>query len=335
MESRKVYKSGGSTYVMSLPKGWVKKLDLKEGDSVFLSKNKNSVTIYPETSENQKEVKVDTKEIPSSDSLIKVIIAHYLKGAKTIEIIFSDERSPETRKKLNKILDNLVGIEIIEDIGKKITLEIFIDYERMKINNVLERIKNITTSMLNDLEKGIKFEDNEKIKESLEREKSVDRLYFLILRELNYATSFQAIQGNLGISEPGDVLSYKTIVKSFERISDHIEDICQDYLELENSKNKKEFSEEIIDLITELNNILEKAWDAINSEELREFDKVFNSIREFDSKHHEIRSQIFQETTQKPNVIKYTDIMISLSRIAQYVSDMVEGEININTKRLR
>jgi phosphate uptake regulator len=34
METRKVYVSGGSTYVISLPKKWVRKTDLKAGDSL-------------------------------------------------------------------------------------------------------------------------------------------------------------------------------------------------------------------------------------------------------------------------------------------------------------
>ncbi|PTD94113.1 hypothetical protein C9439_04230 [archaeon SCG-AAA382B04] len=335
MESRKVYKSGGSTYIMSIPIDWVRELSLEEGDSVFLSKHQNSVTLYPEDREEENKVKIDTTKIPSYDSLLKFVIAHYLKGAKTIEILFDDERDPEIKRKLNKVLDNLVGIEIVEDIGEKITLEIFIDYERMKTPTVLDRIKNIISSMLEDLEKGIKFENQEMIKESLKREESVDRLYFLILRELNYAITFQAVQENLDIKNPGDVLSYKTIVKSYERISDHIEDICSDYIELIEISEEIDFSEQIIDLLNQLKAILEKAWNSRNENNLESFDRVFKEIREFNSKYDLIHEEIFEKTRSQKEVIKYTDIMISLSRIAQYISDMMEGEVNLNTNNFQ
>jgi phosphate uptake regulator len=36
METRKVYKSGGSTFVVSLPKRWATKTGIKEGDSVLV-----------------------------------------------------------------------------------------------------------------------------------------------------------------------------------------------------------------------------------------------------------------------------------------------------------
>lgn len=335
MESRKIYKSGGSTYIMSIPIKWVEELKLKEGDSVFLSKYENSITLYPENGEKEKKVKIDTRKTPSHDALVKLVIAHYLKGAKTIEMFFSDQRDPSIMEKLNNILENLVGIEIVEDIGKKITLEIFIDYERMKVPKVLERIKNIVKSMIEDLEKGIKFKEKEMIRESLEREDSVDRLYFLVLRELNYATSFQAIQKNLGINEPGDVLSYKTIVKSFERISDHLKDICSDYLELLDESETIEFSEEITNLLKKLREILDESWNSRNKNDLKYFDEVFKNIKKFNQTYDTIHTKIFEQTKSQPKVIKYTDIMISLSRIAQYLSDMMEGEININTQKFQ
>lgn len=45
METRKVYVSGGSTYVISLPKKWVKKTDLKAGDSLLVTEQGGSLLV--------------------------------------------------------------------------------------------------------------------------------------------------------------------------------------------------------------------------------------------------------------------------------------------------
>lgn len=53
METRKVYISGGSTYGISLPKKWVKKSNLKAGDSLIVTEQGGSLLI--ETSVIEKE----------------------------------------------------------------------------------------------------------------------------------------------------------------------------------------------------------------------------------------------------------------------------------------
>jgi len=61
METRKVYVSGGSTYVISLPKKWVKKTNLKAGDSLIVTEHGSSLMIETSIIENEsrtKEIKI-------------------------------------------------------------------------------------------------------------------------------------------------------------------------------------------------------------------------------------------------------------------------------------
>ncbi|WGI17334.1 phosphate uptake regulator PhoU [Methanonatronarchaeum sp. AMET-Sl] len=333
MESRKIYKSGGSTYVMSLPKKWIKEFEIKEGDSLLLSKSESAINVYTEKGgAAQKNIKINTKQIPNPNGLLRTIIAAYLMGAETIIIELNEKTKVEFKKKLETAINNLIGIELVEDIGDKITLEIFIDYKRMGATKVLNRIYNIMDSMLHDLEKGINLNDKEMIKDALNREAEVDRLYFLIVRELNYATTFQAIHEEIEIKSPRDVISYYAIVKSFERASDHIEDISRTYLQIIKCTNNTKISQEIVELAKMLRKLLKKAWQTRTNKQLRNYEEVFNEIQTFQERHKEIHTKLFTDLENPSLVRKYTDIMISLSRIAQYISDMTENEININIK---
>ena len=51
IEHRNLQISGGSTYVISLPKKWIERLNLKNGDSMKIVNNPNySITLLPDLS---------------------------------------------------------------------------------------------------------------------------------------------------------------------------------------------------------------------------------------------------------------------------------------------
>ena len=49
IQTRKIQLSGGSTYIISLPKDWVDELKIKVGENVTIIKNSNqSLTLFQE-----------------------------------------------------------------------------------------------------------------------------------------------------------------------------------------------------------------------------------------------------------------------------------------------
>ena len=87
METRKLYLTGGSTYVVSLPKKWVKRSGLSQGDSVVVTEQEGSIIIEPGIVERgPKEITVNVSAVPSIGALERLIIAYYLVGYDTIHI---------------------------------------------------------------------------------------------------------------------------------------------------------------------------------------------------------------------------------------------------------
>ena len=89
-QTRKMQLSGGSTYIISLPKNWIDELKIQVGESVTLVKNSNqSLTLYPKERTEQKKnnfAVIPTSQKDSGDSIKRKIIAAYLAGYKTIKI---------------------------------------------------------------------------------------------------------------------------------------------------------------------------------------------------------------------------------------------------------
>src|SRR5659263_174478 len=154
MDTRKVYVSGGSTYVISLPKKWVKKINLKPGDSLVVTEHGSSLQIATGVIEKEsrtKEIKISN--VTSSEALERILIAFYLVGYDTIKIKLDREDHLAYREIIRNIMGYLIGVEIVEDTSEAMTLEIMLDYKRMSTMWILQRMFTIDRSMLLDLGK--------------------------------------------------------------------------------------------------------------------------------------------------------------------------------------
>ncbi len=179
METRKVYVSGGSTYVISLPKKWVKRANLKAGDSLVVTEQGSSLLIETSIVEKESKVKeIKISKITSNEALERIIIAFYLVGYDTIRIKLDRKDHLPYRKSIRKILDYLIGVEIVEDTDDAMTLEIMVDYKRMMTAQILQRMYSINRSMLLDLGKALKTMDIALAKDVIVREGNRQALFF-------------------------------------------------------------------------------------------------------------------------------------------------------------
>src|SRR2546425_4578958 len=89
MEGRKLQLTGGSTYVVSLPKHWVVDAGLKAGDTVFLeTEPEGSVSIRPRPAEKPQLRRriFEEKGEERRDHLLRKLIGAYIGGFNYVEI---------------------------------------------------------------------------------------------------------------------------------------------------------------------------------------------------------------------------------------------------------
>lgn len=329
METRKVFVSGGSTYVISLPKKWVRKANLKAGDSLIVSEKSGALLFETKVAEKESRIReIRISQLESSESLARIIIANYLVGYDTLKIKLDRKDNLPYRETVRKILDSLIGIEIVEDTDKAIILEIIVDYKRMTTNQILQRMFSINRSMLLDLAKAIGNRDIGLAKDVIVREREIDRLYFLVVRQLKNAVEDQQISEKLGIKNQKDCLGYRVIVKVLERIADHTENITKNYISL-NDVQKESQLEDFIKLINRTVMIFEKSIDSLFSRDIYSAEKIFIELKEIVKFHSEISNKLFQAKDIQSAILLKT-MMDSLGRIASYSSDLAEIAINMS-----
>ncbi len=332
METRKVYVSGGSTYVISLPKKWVKKANLKAGDSLVVTEQDGSLLIETSIAEKESRVKeIKISQLTSNEALERMIIAFYLVGYDTIKIKLDRKDHLPYRETIRKILDYLIGVEIVEDTNDSMTLEIMVDYKRMSTMQILQRMYAINRSMLLDLGKALKNNDTGLAKDVIIREKEIDRLYFLVVRQLKSAVEHQQIAEKLGIEHQRDCLGYRIAVKVLERIADHIENMAKSYIQLHEIQTDAKL-EDFIKLNNKTVEIFEKSVEALFTRNHVIAEKIFQELKEIKKYHTEISNELLPKDIQ--SAILQKTMLDSLGRIASYSADLAEIAINMSAGTL-
>ena len=331
MEARKVYVSGGSTYVISLPKKWVKKTNLKPGDSLVVTEQGSSLLIETSVIEKESKTKeIEISQVTSSEALERLLIAFYLVGYDTIKIKLDRKNHLAYRESIRNILDYLIGVEIVEDTNEAMALEIMLDYKRMSTLQILQRMFSIDKSMLLDLGKALKNKDVGLAKDIIVREKEIDRLYFLVVRQLKSAVEYQQIAEKLGIESQRDCLGYRIVVKVLERIADHIENIAKNYVKL--FEVQKEMQPDgFIDLTNNVVATFEKSVQALFTRNDEMAETVFHELKKVEKSQSDISKELFKiEDIQSAILMKA--MLDSLGRIASYSGDIAEVAINTSTE---
>lgn len=331
MDTRKVYVSGGSTYVISLPKKWVKKINLKPGDSLVVTEHGSSLQIETgiiEKESRTKEIKISN--VTSSEALERILIAFYLVGYDTIKIKLDKKDHLAYREIIRNIMGYLIGVEIVEDTNEAMTLEIMLDYKRMSTMQILQRMFTIDRSMLFDLGKALKNMDIGLAKDVIAREKEIDRLYFLVVRQLKSAVEYQQIAEKLGIESQKDCLGYRIVVKVLERIADHIENIAKSYIQLFDNQKETQL-DEFIDLTNNVVATFEKSVQALFTRNDEKAESVFHELKKVEKSRSDISKGLFNIIDIQSAILMKT-MLDSLGRIASYSGDIAEVAINMSTQ---
>jgi len=157
-ETRKIQYTGGSSYIVSLPKKWVQDLGLKQGDNVVILRQGNSLLqLAPASKRISKEQKEATIEIAKDNNnpyfLARKLISLYFLGYNIINVIPKDfgRLTGEQREVMKDVVKRvLMGTEIIADSAGGITLQVLINLLELSVDAAFKRMLLIAKSMHRD-----------------------------------------------------------------------------------------------------------------------------------------------------------------------------------------
>lgn len=331
MEYRKVQMTGGSSFIVSLPKRWATNVGIKVGDELGIIEHEDGkLTISPRSHEITSEKKINIDPSLPATLLERLIVASYLAGYDLINIKSVSRITPEQRGIISGIARKLIGPEIVEESNDSILIQDILNSGDLSVKKAIKRMHMIVSSMQKDVIHALKVGDVYLARDVIQRDDDVDRLYLLIVRQLVTSVRHPVTADNLKIKTT-DTLDLRIVAKSLERIGDHAEKIgsviCEDSLKL---------PPHVVDPISNMNEFAlylhREAMKALFKEDF----KLANQIIEREKEIYKIKEEILEELLYSDDAcimpMKIALITESLERIANYGTDIAEIAINQSIK---
>ena len=326
MEVRKLIRMGKSSSVVSLPKKWIDNARLKAGSNIYIDFSQaGELILKPENS--SKETKAVTLSIEpkiEESYLRRMIISKYLGGFEKISIESKEIITPELREEISKVSSSLIGLEVVEEGMKRISIECLVKPGELPIDKLIRRMYLLTKDMHKDALEILFRRDKALARTVIERDTTVNRLHYLSMRYLSLAT----MPGeNSGIEiSANDCLHYQSLTKYLERIADHAKNIAKYFGRVSSGRVTKKLLEKIKNINIEINKLFDDVMMAFFKNDAMMANSVIDEVEEIRDKLKEIVQEVLKLKSE--TALNVALALESTLRIAEYTGDIAEVVID-------
>ena len=328
MELRKVQFTGGSSYVLTLPKEWIDAEKIKKNDSLGVEVQPDGallITRYIDQEPIQRTKEFDLADITEPAYLFRLLIGAYISGY-TFIVIHSQQRLPPfVREVVRNFTQMTIGQEVIEETDTEIMLKDLLNPAEMPFDNTIKRMFMIVKTMHEDAITAIRSQNQTLSRDVSARDNDVDRLHWLIARQTNMILSNAALSRKMNVS-PIMALHYFTISRIIERIGDHAERIVF----IVQPIITKGIDPEILGKIAKASElsvgIFNRSIVSFFNTDMKKANQNIESLRVLKTLCEEINAIVLRQET--PDAIALGYITESVKRAGEYAADISENVIN-------
>ena len=325
---RRIQKTGGSTYIVSLPKSWVTGRGLGAGDVLlFTPRPDGSMTVYPDESTKPETVRRTVMVSNKTDEqhLFRRLVAEYIAGAPLLELKTPDRMSARTRNVVRGFAQRMIGPEILEETADSVVLQDVVGSNPLPIPSVIRRMHQMVRAMQTDAMAAFKLRDSSIAKDVVERDWEVDRLHWFVQKQVTTALRDARVLASLSLTLP-ECATYLLASRTLERVADHGVRIADTVAML----GKEEPPGPVVDQLERLHATaaacLSDALDALETKDVDRANAVIDSAQQVTRE----RQKILREVATKRGrlAVSLAYVLESLERSALYATDIAEIAIN-------
>ena len=150
MEIRRIQMTGGSSYIVTLPKEWIKKVNIQKNDPIgLISQSDGTLLLIPKINreQTQKIKEFDLSSIIDQDFLLRRLIGAYISGYNSIVLKSSKRMSPQAKMTVRKFTQNTIGQEIVEETDTKIVIKDILNPAEMPFERTIKRMHIIVKAV--------------------------------------------------------------------------------------------------------------------------------------------------------------------------------------------
>ncbi|TFF90493.1 MAG: phosphate uptake regulator PhoU [Promethearchaeota archaeon] len=339
LETRKVQKTGGSSFIVSLPKEWIVSHKIQKNDALgIISQPDGKLLITPDPNSEElikkKEFLVD--DITDYDFFFRLLIGAYIMGYSRIEIKSSRKFKSFIRKCITDFTQIAIGPEIIEESSQNLVIKDLLNPQEMPFEKTIKRMYILSGTMHEDAISALKNKDITLAEQIINRDNDIDRLHWLIGRQSHIVLRDIILCQKMGITLE-DANNFQNMSRFLERIGDHAVKIATNVITIieENGVND-ELLKPIIKVSEQSRDVLNFSMDAWregnilkaneNIEMIKELTKACDQVSKEIIGHKEDSENINSKTIKSSIAMSY--IIESIRRTGEYAGDISEIIIN-------
>ena len=313
--------TGGSTFTVSIPKGWATENGIEAGNRVEFHPEGDSLLLSPRATEDTVEGSVEITDLEGPE-LTRTVFTLYVSGFDVINLE-ATRVTPDQRRTVRDATQGLVGLEVIEETSDRVVLQDLLDSSELSIHNAITRMRLVAVTMLDDAVTAITDDDTDLATDVIERDDDVDRLWFMISRVFRSALRNPSTAADIGLPRE-TCFDYHSSARQLERIADHASKIGR--LTLELAEVPEDVADALAELHDEASDIVEMAMDALLEDDGTEATELANEARErvrnIDQYTRKVDDRIREMDAQRAQNLSL--IVDSLSRSADYGGNIAE-----------
>jgi phosphate uptake regulator len=328
MEIRKVQISGGSSYIVSLPKDWIKSSKIQKNDPVgMVVQQDGTLLVTPnikgEKIERLKEFEVSTATDESF--LLRCLISAYISGYTSVKIWAQGRLPPFVIGLVREFTNNAVGQEVVEETGNSIILRDLLNPVEMPFDSTLKRMSVIVKGMHEDSIIALKEGDCRLAEDVIQRDTDVDRLHWLIARQNNLIFSDGNLSRRMAVSIE-KAAHYFLISRIIERIADHGTRIATNVISLIEKGGNKDFIRDIESASAFSLVLFETSMKSFHDSDILLANDTIENVKLIEGMCRAISTEALKfEAKVAIDIVHISD---SIRRIGEYSSDICESVMN-------
>ena len=328
IEHRKVQMTGGSSFIISLPKEWITSHKIEKNDTLgILSQPDGNLLITPriESEDTLKTKEIDVDDYPSENFLFRVLIGTYIMGYSRLIIKSSKRFEPGIRECIINFTQIAIGPEIIEESNNIIIIKDLLNPKEMPFEKTIKRMYILAQGMHGDALTALIEKDDALAKEVIKRDDDIDRLHWLIGRQSHIVLRDIILSQKMGITLE-EAYHYQQISRFLERIGDHAVKIAKNVRKILNYDLDSEVTNQILAASKTSIDLLDKSMDAWRQKDINLANETIESLKDL--------IKTCEDITQSPNesnvetYVGISYIIESIRRTGEYSGDICEIIIN-------
>lgn len=246
---RKVIQIANSTQLVSLPRKWSLKYNIKKGDEIEVEEQGNKVILSTERSQERGDIEVDITGL-DRDSFMFLIRILYTRGYNEIKLNFNNptadhhrlEKKVKIISEIHSEVNRLTGIEIIQQRENFCILKVLSESSIKDFDIMLRRVFLLINDAGKDLLIGAVKNDRYLVESMEEKHNTITKFISSSLRLMN----------KVGHPTPRNTPIYYYVIESLDKINDIFKESAREIV-----KSNIKISKNCQNVLQEINNSLE------------------------------------------------------------------------------